>query len=52
MNEYVLVIVNFKKLVHTGKLITDEPYVLTTQVDQVFYIEDEQDLGWACAVGT
>jgi hypothetical protein len=52
VNEYGLVFVNFKKLVHTGKLISDEPYVLTTQVDQVFYIEDERDPGWACAVRT
>jgi len=26
--------------------------VLTTQVDQVFYVEDERDPGWACAVRT
>jgi hypothetical protein len=52
VNEYGLVLVNFKKLVHTGKLISDEPYVLTTQVDQVFYVEDERDPGWACAIRT
>jgi hypothetical protein len=52
VNEYGLVLVNFKKLVHTGKLITDEPYVLITQVDQVFYVEDKRDPGWACAVRT
>jgi len=52
VNEYGLVFVNFKKLVHTRKLITDESYVLTTEVDQVFYVEDERDPGWACVVRT
>jgi hypothetical protein len=47
VNEYGLVFVNFKKLFHTGKLIIDEPYVLTTQVNQVFYVEDERDPSWA-----
>lgn len=45
VNEYGLLLVNFKKLVHMGKLITDKPYMLTTQVNQVFYVEDERDLG-------
>jgi hypothetical protein len=40
IDEYVLVFVNFNYLVHKGELITDEPYVLTSQEDQVFYIED------------
>jgi hypothetical protein len=26
--------------------------VLTSQVDQVFYVEDERDPDWACAVRT
>jgi len=34
------VFVNFNHLVHRRKLITDEPYVLTTKVDQVFYVKD------------
>jgi hypothetical protein len=50
VNENGLVLVNFKKLVHTVKLITNKPYMLTTQVVQVFYVEDEQDPGWACAI--
>jgi hypothetical protein len=52
VNEYGLVLVNFKKFVHRGDLITDEPYMLTTQVDQVFYVGDERDPDWACAVRT
>jgi hypothetical protein len=52
VNEYGLALVNFKKFVHKGELISDELYVLTTQVDQVFYVEDERDLDWACDVRT
>jgi hypothetical protein len=44
IDEYGLVFVNFNHLVHRGELITDKPYVLTSQVDQVFYIEDGRNL--------
>jgi hypothetical protein len=40
IDNYDLVFVNFNHLVHMGELITDEPYVLTSQLDQVFYVED------------
>jgi hypothetical protein len=46
------VFVNFIHLVHRGDLITDEPYVITSQVDQVFCVEDERNLDWVCAVRT
>jgi hypothetical protein len=36
IDDYGLVFVNFNHLVHSGELITYEPYVLTSQVDQVF----------------
>jgi hypothetical protein len=49
-DKYGLTFVNFKNLVHKGEMITDEPYVLTSQVNQVFYVEDERDRDWACAV--
>ena len=43
---------NFNNLAYRGERITDEPYVLTSQVDQVFYVEDEKDRDWACTVRT
>jgi hypothetical protein len=52
VDEYCIVLVNFNRLVHRGDLETDDPYVLTSQVDQVFYVEDEKNPGWACAVQT
>jgi hypothetical protein len=45
-----LTLVNFKNLVHRGDQITDELYVLIFQVEQVFYVDDERDPDWACAV--
>jgi hypothetical protein len=42
VDKYGLVFVNFKNLVHKRERITDELYVLTSQVDQVFYGEDKR----------
>jgi hypothetical protein len=52
IDDYGLVFVNFNHLVHMGELITNEPYVLTSQVDQVFYIEDRRNPNWVYAVRT
>jgi hypothetical protein len=52
VDEYGMVLVNFNRLVHRGDQETDDSYVLTSQVDQVFYVEDERNPSWACAVGT
>jgi len=52
VDDYGMVLVNFNRLVHRGDQETDDPYVLTSQVDQVFYVEDERNPGWICAVRT
>jgi hypothetical protein len=52
IDDYGLVFVNFNYLVHRGELIIDEPYVLTSQVDQVFYVEDGRNPDWFCSVRT
>jgi hypothetical protein len=52
IDDYDLVFVNFNHLVHRVELITDEPYVLTFQVDQVFYVEDGRNPDWVCVVRT
>jgi hypothetical protein len=41
LDENGITFVNFKNLILTGERITDESFVLTSQVDQVFYVEDE-----------
>ncbi|XP_056690171.1 uncharacterized protein [Spinacia oleracea] len=40
------VCVNFSKLMHTGRLLQDDPFVFSSQEKQVFYIEDEIQKGW------
>jgi hypothetical protein len=52
INEYGLVFVNFNHVVHRGELMKDEPYLLISQVDQVFYVEDGRNPNWVCAVRT
>jgi hypothetical protein len=39
VDKHGLTLVNFKNLVHRGDTIIDEPYVLTSQVEQVFYVK-------------
>ena len=52
VDEYGLTFVNFKNVIHTRKRETDDPYVLTNQVSQVFYVEDRRNPHWAYAVRT
>jgi hypothetical protein len=52
VDEYGLTFVNFKNLIHTRERETDDPYVLTSQVSQVFYVEDPRNSDWACAIRT
>jgi hypothetical protein len=52
VDEYVMVLVNFNCLVHRGDWETDDLYMLTSQVNQVFYVEDKRNPGWDCAVRT
>jgi hypothetical protein len=49
IDEYGITLVNFTNLVHTGERITDDPYVLSSQVSQCFYVEDERHPNW-CSV--
>jgi hypothetical protein len=52
IDDYDLVFVNFNPLIHKGELITDDPYVLTSQVDQVFFVEDGRNPDWVCTMRT
>jgi len=51
-DEYGFQLVNFKKLTHTGERIIDDPFVLSSQVSQVYYVEDERHPDWVVAVKT
>jgi hypothetical protein len=52
VDEYGIMLVNFKNFIHTGKQVIDEPFVLTSQVDQVFYVKNERNPDWACTIRT
>jgi hypothetical protein len=52
LDKHSLTLVNFKNLVHREDKITDEPCVLTFQVSQVFYVNNDRDPDWACVVKT
>jgi hypothetical protein len=51
-DEYGFDLVNFKNLIHTGARITDDPFVLPSQVSQVYYVENPKNPNWAVAVRT
>ena len=44
VDKHGLTLVNFKNLSHRGDRIIDKPYMLTSQVGQIFYVDDERDL--------
>jgi hypothetical protein len=52
VDEYGMVLVNFNRPIHRGDQETDDSYVQTSQVNQVFYIKNERKPGWACVVQT
>jgi hypothetical protein len=51
-DEFGLNLVNFSRLIHTGERITDDPFVLSSQVSQVYYVDNERTPNWVVAVKT
>ena len=43
-------LVNFSHKIHEGDALKDDPYIFSSQAQQVFYVEDEKDKGWEHAV--
>lgn len=43
-------LVNFSRLLHTGLDEEDEPYILASQAEMVYYVEDQCENGWHVAV--
>ena len=46
VDELGFTIVSFERLIHTGEQLTHEPFVLSSQVKQVFYSQDPKDERW------
>ena len=41
---------NFSRLIHTGESPDDEPYILASEAQQVYYVEDEKHKDWSMVV--
>lgn len=49
-DEFGFTLVNFKRLTNTGKNFSDEPFVLASQAEQVFYVQDPIEKDWHVVV--
>lgn len=45
-DEFRFSLVNFSRKIHTGEKLDDDPFVFSSQVEQVFYSEDPKTEGW------
>ena len=43
---------NFTHLIHTGEQIINEPFIISSQASQVYYVTDERNPNWAVIVNT
>nr|XP_043616177.1 uncharacterized protein LOC122588102 [Erigeron canadensis] len=48
-DEFGITLVNFSHLVHTGANLLDDPFVLASQVDKVYYAQDPKLKDWFVA---
>lgn len=39
-------LVNFSRMMHTGEELEDEPFVFSSQAEQIFYVEDGKTEEW------
>nr|GEY85196.1 hypothetical protein [Tanacetum cinerariifolium] len=47
-DRYGCPLVNFSRpLIHTGKKLQDDPFIISSQARQVFYMDDLKDAGWS-----
>ena len=46
------ILVNFSRLIHTGVLLKDDPFIFSSQARQVFYVQDSKDKEWATVIKT
>ena len=46
------VLINFSRLIHTGVLLKDDPFIFSSQARQVFYVQDSKDKEWATVIKT
>ncbi|KAG8376363.1 hypothetical protein BUALT_Bualt09G0055300 [Buddleja alternifolia] len=46
IDQFKFTLVNFNHVMYTGREYSDEPYILSTQVEQVWYVDDPLEADW------
>ena len=49
-DDFGFTLVNFSRKIHTGEKMEHDPFVFSSQVEQVFYVEDPKAKGWNVVV--
>lgn len=49
-DSYGFTLVNFAHLIHTGEKLEHEPFILATQAEQVFYLQDQINSDWSVCI--
>ena len=49
-DEFRFTLVNFSRLIHTGEKLEHDPYVLSSQVEQVFFVQDPKNKNWSTVI--
>ncbi|KAG8384254.1 hypothetical protein BUALT_Bualt04G0099000 [Buddleja alternifolia] len=49
-DEFKFTLVNFNHLLHKNNISSDEPFILSTQADQVWYVTDPLQVDWKVVV--
>lgn len=52
VDEFGFELVNFSRLIHTGDRLIDDPFIMSSQADQVYYVADERHPNWLVVVKT
>ena len=52
IDEFGFPLVSFSHLIHVGKKLSDEPFIIVSQAFQVFYVKDERHKNWVVIVKT
>ncbi|KAG8363694.1 hypothetical protein BUALT_Bualt19G0049100 [Buddleja alternifolia] len=46
IDQFKFTLVNFNHVMYTGREYSDEPYILSTQAEQVWYVDDPLESNW------
>ncbi|KAL0281835.1 UNVERIFIED_CONTAM: hypothetical protein Sangu_2986300 [Sesamum angustifolium] len=50
VDDFKFTLVNFNHVMYTGEEYSDEPYILSTQAEQVWYVDEPLELDWKVVV--